>query len=44
MVIFRNEYDVSSRPSLQEMQAGIKKWQEWIASIASQGKFVATNR
>lgn len=42
MMIFRSEEKVE-RSSPEEMQAQIKLWQDWIGSIAAQGKFVATN-
>jgi len=42
MMIFRNDKD-KPMPSPEQMQMMIKKWQDWIGGIASQGKFVATN-
>ena len=42
MMIFRSEERVE-RATPQEMQAQVKIWQDWIGSIAAQGKFVATN-
>lgn len=44
MMIFRNDYDPSFKPSPEQMQASIKQWQDWIGGIAAQGKFVSTNR
>ena len=44
MMIFRNDYNPSFKPSPEQMQASIKQWQDWIGSIAAQGKFVSTNR
>jgi hypothetical protein len=44
MMIFRNDYNPSLKPSPEQMQASIKQWQDWIGSIAAQGKFVSTNR
>ena len=44
MMIFRSEYNPSFTPSPEQMQASIKQWQDWIGSIAAQGKFVSTNR
>ena len=44
MMIFRNEYNPSFKPSPEQMQASIKQWQDWIGGIAAQGKFVSTNR
>lgn len=44
MMIFRNEYNPSVKPSPEQMQASIKLWQDWIGGIAAQGKFLSTNR
>jgi hypothetical protein len=44
MLIFRNDYNPSFKPSPEQMQASIKQWQDWIGGIAAQGKFVNTNR
>jgi hypothetical protein len=44
MMIFRNAYNVEFKPSPEQMQAGIKQWQDWIGGIAAQGKFVGTNQ
>ena len=44
MMIFRNEYNPSFKPSPEQMQASIKQWQDWIGGIAAQGKFLSTNR
>ena len=44
MMIFRNEYNPSFKPSPEQMQASIKLWQDWIGGIAAQGKFISTNR
>ncbi len=30
-------------PSPEEIQASVKPWQDWIGSIAAQGKFQSTN-
>lgn len=43
MMIFRNEQSDAPKPSPEQMQGMIKKWQDWIGGIAAQGKFVATN-
>ena len=43
MMIFRNDYNPEFKPSPEQMQASIKKWQDWIGGIAAQGKFVGTN-
>ncbi|MEM6321352.1 MAG: YciI family protein, partial [Bacteroidota bacterium] len=34
----------SYQPSPQEIEAEIKKWQDWIGGIAAQGKFSSTNQ
>ena len=44
MMIFRNDYNPSFKPSPGQMQASIKQWQDWIGGIAAQGKFISTNR
>lgn len=44
MMIFRNDYNPSFKPSPEQMQASIKQWQDWIGGIAAQGKFIGTNR
>ncbi len=43
MMIFRNEQNNNLKPSPEQMQAMVKKWQDWIGGIAAQGKFVGTN-
>jgi len=44
MMIFRNDYNPEFKPSPEQMQASIAKWQDWIGGIAAQGKFVSTER
>ena len=44
MMIFRNDYIPSFKPSPEQMQASLKQWQDWIGGIAAQGKFLSTNR
>ncbi|MEL6720510.1 MAG: YciI family protein [Bacteroidota bacterium] len=44
MMLFRHVPDQSYMPSPEEIQAEIKKWQDWIGSIAAQGKFDSTNQ
>jgi hypothetical protein len=44
MLIFRNDYNPEMKPTPEQLQASIKKWQDWIGGIAAQGKFVSTNR
>lgn len=44
MMIFRSEPINPSQLSPEQMQANIKLWQDWIAGIAAQGKFVGTNQ
>ena len=43
MMIFRNEKSNHPHPSPEEMQSAVQQWQDWIGSIAAQGKFVSTN-
>lgn len=41
MLIFHNEASLTAmRPSPEEGQAEIQRWNTWIAGIAAQGKFV----
>jgi len=42
MMLFRSEMPVQ-RPTAEQMEEQVKVWQGWIAKIAEQGKFVATN-
>jgi len=44
MMIFRHTPNPAMQLSPEQMQANIKQWQDWIGSIAAQGKFVSTNR
>lgn len=44
MMIFRNDYNPSFKPSPEQIQAMIKQYQDWIGGIAAQGKFIGTNR
>ena len=44
MMIFRNDYNPSFKPTPEEMQASVKQWQDWMGGIAAQGKFIGTNR
>ncbi|QWX84579.1 transcription initiation protein [Cellulophaga sp. HaHaR_3_176] len=43
MMIFRNERKQDETPSPKQMQAMVAEWQDWIGTIAAQGRFVATN-
>jgi hypothetical protein len=43
MMIFHQDYLAGQQPTAEQMQATIRKWQDWIGGIAAQGKFVATN-
>ena len=44
MMIFRNDYNPSFKPTSEQMQESIKQWQDWIGGIAAQGKILSTNR
>lgn len=44
MMLFRHVPNPEYVPSAEEIQAEINKWQDWIGSIASQGKFLSTNQ
>jgi hypothetical protein len=38
LLLFRNAPDTQSRPSPEDLQNISKPWQDWMASIAAQGK------
>lgn len=44
MMIFRHVPNPAYQPSPQDLEAEIKKWQDWIGGIAAQGKFGSTNQ
>ncbi|MFK7936323.1 MAG: YciI family protein [Saprospiraceae bacterium] len=44
MMLFRHTPQGEYQPSPEELQASIKMWQDWIGSIAAQGKFSSTNQ
>ncbi|MFK7904637.1 MAG: YciI family protein [Chitinophagales bacterium] len=44
MMLFRHVPNPSYQPSQEDIQAEIKKWQDWIGGIAAQGKFSSTNQ
>jgi hypothetical protein len=44
MMIFRHTPNPAFQPTPEQIQANIKQWQDWIGSIAAQGKFKSTNR
>ena len=44
MMIFRHVPNPNFKPSPDQLQATIKKWQDWIGGIAAQGKFSGTNQ
>ena len=44
LLIFRSPAMTDFQPSPEQIQASIKKWQDWIGGIAAQGKFVSTQR
>lgn len=44
MMLFRSAGYGDYQPSPEEIQATIKKWQDWIGGIAAQGKFGSTNQ
>lgn len=43
MMIFHQDHVGGQQPTAEQMQATIRKWQDWVGGIAAQGKFVATN-
>lgn len=44
MMIFRHTPNPDFQMSPEQLQASIKQWQDWIGSIAAQGKFIGTNQ
>lgn len=44
MMLFRHTPVADFQPSPEELQATIRRWQDWIGGIAAQGKFVSTNQ
>ena len=44
MMLFRHVPNPNYQPSPEDIQKEIKKWQDWIGSLAAQGKFSGTNR
>jgi hypothetical protein len=44
MMIFRHTPIANFEMTAEQMQAEIKKWQDWIGGIAAQGKFISTNQ
>ncbi len=44
MMLFRSTVPADYNPTPERIQASIKVWQDWIGTIAAQGKFVSTNR
>ncbi|MEM6631901.1 MAG: YciI family protein [Bacteroidota bacterium] len=44
MMLFRHIPNPSFVPSPEQIEAEIKKWQDWIGGIAAQGKFNQTNQ
>lgn len=43
-MIFRHTPIPEMKMTLEQIQAGIKLWQDWIGGIAAQGRFVTTNQ
>jgi len=43
MMIFRTKKMDNSGQTPEQMQAVMQIWQDWIGSIAAQGKFISTN-
>src|SRR5579872_5701835 len=41
IMIFRNDYRPEVRTSPEQMQATMKKWMDWMGSIAAQNKLVS---
>ncbi len=44
MMLFRHIPNPEYQPSQEDIEQEIKKWQDWIGSIAAQGKFKSTNQ
>lgn len=43
MLLFHSVPNTTYQPTPEEIQAEIKKWQDWIGGIAAQGKFKSTD-
>lgn len=43
MMLFHSTPNMEYQPTPEDIQAEIKKWQDWIGGIAAQGKFKSTN-
>jgi len=43
MMLFRHVPNNEYQPTPEQIQEGLKQWQDWIGGIAAQGKFVGTN-
>lgn len=43
MMLFHSTPGAYAEPTPEQIQAEIKKWQDWIGGIAAQGKFKSTN-
>jgi len=43
MMLFHSVPNMEYQPTPEDIQAEIKKWQDWIGGIAAQGKFKSTN-
>jgi len=44
MMLFRHVPNPNQELSVEELQASITEWQNWIGDIAAQGKFMDTNQ
>lgn len=44
MMLFRHTPQPEHQPTQEEIEATINQWQDWIGSIAAQGKFQSTNQ
>lgn len=44
MMFFRHVPNPDYSPTQEQIEAEIKKWQDWIGSIAAQGKFASTGQ
>lgn len=42
MMLFHSVPDMTQQPTQEQIQASLKRWQDWIGGIAAQGKFSST--
>lgn len=43
MMLFRSEINMEFQPTAEQVQAEVKRWNDWIGGIAAQGKFIKSD-